>query len=277
MLSFAWFDWFVSLLFYLFWGGGDGTGRVLANLLLPFPPPPLSCSWRVTISSTVRLHSRHASFTSIFAGFVVRPRFVAPKNQTNKRPLRQAIPELDARVRNVKLLVEDLPWAHQPLLLAIVDLFSDIAAASQRLPLPPSTAWDSYHDETNANDSSKNSVGGAVGLSLPPGSSGITSAVLRDAAEGLAPAILRPRPTAGGEDGAGAAAEASSSSSFVSRRPEWEDELAATAVVELILTEQDRMLKGMRAEQRLRWGGDARRGKREGERGFCPTGAEWIP
>ncbi|CAM9814124.1 unnamed protein product [Ectocarpus sp. 6 AP-2014] len=164
----------------------------------------------------------------------------------------EAIPDLDARIRNVQLLVEDLPWAHQPLLLALASLCGTIAPPKNSLPLPPpgrrrpapKTSIDvnsaailtegvTIIDETELEAAEEIGVGGGVAV--------------RDAAEALAPALLRYPPPAvgGGGEGAGATAGAA-------RRLDWEEEIAAAAVVELIFTEQRRVLAGMRAEQKQR-------------------------
>lgn len=129
----------------------------------------------------------------------------------------QAIPDLDARVRNVKLLVEDLPSAHKPLLLAIADLLS-------------------FSSNANSHNSEKSRA----------------AMVVRDAAEGLAPAILRAPPSTSQTAFGGDASVSPTASSW---RPGWEDEMVATDVVELILSEQDRVLEGLRDERRLRWFG----------------------
>lgn len=144
-------------------------------------------------------------------------------------------------MRNVKLLVEDLPWAHKPLLLALVDLFAALA--------PPPSSNDhgdvalSLSDMSGVTvvDETEPGLAGRVG----GGGDGHVVAV-RDAAESLAPALLRPPPVTGRGGAEGIAGGGSSG------RPDWEEELAAAAVVELILSEQDRVLEGMRAEQRSR-------------------------
>lgn len=195
---------------------------------------------------------------------------ILPPIQRQRRfwnSLRQTIPDLDARVRNVKLLVEDLPWAHQPLLLALADFFTAIAPSSP----PPSSsgclASDSLPPLKNAHSSNNNAVdddddvGGVnysaatfltegvtvideTELDVEIGSevAGGGGVAVRDAAESLAPALLRYPPTGAGGAGAGGQP----------RRLDWEEELAATAVVELILSEQKRVLEGMRAEQERR-------------------------
>ncbi|CAN0329669.1 unnamed protein product, partial [Ectocarpus sp. 8 AP-2014] len=165
----------------------------------------------------------------------------------------EAIPDLDARIRNVQLLVEDLPWEHQPLLLALASLCGTIAPPKNSLPPPPPpgprrpapktsndinsaaflTEGVTIIDETELEAAEEIGVVGGVAV--------------RDAAEALAPALLRYPPPAvgGGGEGAGAAAGGT-------RKLDWEEEIAAAAVVELIFTEQRRVLAGMRAEQKRR-------------------------
>lgn len=163
----------------------------------------------------------------------------------------QAIPDLDARVRNVQLLVEDLPWAHQPLLLALASLCGTIAPPRNSLPPPPPRRRPA---PKNPNDNSSAAfltegvtIIDETELEAEEEIGVVGGVAVRDAAEALAPALLRYPPPAvgGGGEGAGAAAGAA-------RRLDWEEEIAAAAVVELIFTEQRRVLKGMRAEQKRR-------------------------
>ena len=160
--------------------------------------------------------------------------------------LNQAIPDLDARIRNVQLLVEDLPWAHQPLLLALADLFVDIGSNPSPRSTAPPRAPHAGHDSSPAAFLTEGvTVVDETEAELDV-SEDVTSSsgvAIREVAETLAPAMLRypSRPSGGG---AGGVVEA--------RRPDWEEELAAASVVELILAEQRRVLEGMRAEHKLR-------------------------
>lgn len=142
-------------------------------------------------------------------------------------------------MRNVKLLVEDLPWAHKPLLLALVGLVAAVA------PPPPSSA-----DHGDVVPLSLSDMSGVTvtdeGEPVLAAKGGVVA--VRNAAESLAPALLR-RPRVVGRGGAEGIVRGGGVSSG---RPDWEEELAAAAVVELILLENDRVLEGMRAEQRSR-------------------------
>lgn len=142
------------------------------------------------------------------------------------------------------------------MLLALADLFAAIGsnpspAASSTPSKAQNTGADvspaafltegvTVVDETDA----ELDTGAGVGMA----SEGATSSgvAIRDVAETLAPALLRypSAPNSGGGAGAGGAVGA--------RRLDWEEELAAAAVVELILAEQRRVLEGMRAEHKLR-------------------------
>lgn len=146
---------------------------------------------------------------------------------------KQVIPDVQARVRNVKLLVNDLPWAHKPLLLALVDLFVTMTSSSSS----------SYNDQSRQREHVV--VGGVTivdetGLFHSPEKGGVT---VRDAAESLAPALLRPPAKQDGRGDAEASGEISVG---------WEEELAATSVVELILSEHNLVLEDLRAEQTAR-------------------------
>ena len=161
---------------------------------------------------------------------------------------KQAIPDLDARIRNVQLLVEDLPWAHQPLLLALADLFASISSNPSPRLTAASRAPKVGHDTTPAAFLTEGVTvvdETDAELDISEGVTSISGVAIRDVAEALAPALLRypPQPSSGGGAGGGAAG---------ARRPDWEEELAAAAVVELILAEQRRVLEGMRAEHKLR-------------------------
>ena len=189
----------------------------------------------------------------------------------------QAIPDLGARVRNVRLLVEDLPWAHQPLLLAIADLFASISHPAPPPPQqppqptlalpPPPLASNPAERVTTATATAAAAaavvtVGETERLGLLGGAA--TGVSIRDAAEALAPALLPPPPPpppvvvgqAGsgsrGGSGGGSGAGGIVFPGEVLERPGWEEELAAVAVVEVILSEQVRVLEGMRAERRRR-------------------------
>lgn len=217
----------------------------------------------------------------------------------------QAIPDLEARVRNVKLLVDDLPWAHQPLLLAIADLCRDITPPP--LPSPPPLVVSSSFgkasrqhsaesvaavgrpaqsgkDETASGDDNPGAsvTGMTEGVTItdetepddfrlagevmdrgtdgddPDGHASIdasrtSGATIRDAAEALAPAILRGPPRNGGRGGAEAMMEGGDDGDDeVNVGPDWEEELAAVSVVELILSEQERVLEDIRAEHAVR-------------------------
>lgn len=166
--------------------------------------------------------------------------------------LSQAIPDLDARIRNVQLLVEDLPWAHQPLLLALASLCGTIAPPKHSLPPPPPGRRRPAPKTSNDINSAAFLTEGVTiidetELEAPEDIGVVGGVAVRDAAEAMAPALLRYPPPAvgGGGEGAGAAAGAA-------RRLDWEEEIAAAAVVELIFTEQRRVLAGMRAEQKRR-------------------------
>ena len=188
--------------------------------------------------------------------------------------------------------MEDLPWAHQPLLLALAGLFAAISPdpshAPQLQPLPSSSSSSSAPtrgpriggsggggggggsdpvvvpfltegvtvvDETEELFGGVDAVTGDTGVQ---GGGGGVGVAIRDAAETLAPALLRYPPPApaigagggGGADAAGTGGTAGGSGAR--RRPDWEEELAAAAVVELILVEHGRVLEGMRAEQKRR-------------------------
>ncbi|CAB1111428.1 unnamed protein product [Ectocarpus sp. CCAP 1310/34] len=164
----------------------------------------------------------------------------------------EAIPDLDARIRNVQLLVEDLPWAHKPLLLALANLCGTIAPPKNSLPPPPPERRrpaPKTSDDVNSAafltegvtiiDETELEAAEEVGV--------IGGVAVRDAVEALAPALLRYPPPAvgGGGEGAGAAAGGA-------RRLDWEEEIAAAAVVELIFSEQRRVLAGIRADQKRR-------------------------
>lgn len=161
----------------------------------------------------------------------------------------QAIPDLNARIRNVQLLVEDLPWAHKPLLLALADLFAGIGSNPSPGSSAPSRAPNAVDEVSPAAFLTEgvtvvDETEGELDVSEGVTTSGVA---IRDVAETLAPALLRypPAPNSSG-DAAGAGGAAGG------RRPDWEEELAAAAVVELILAEQKRVLEGMRAEHNLR-------------------------
>lgn len=148
-------------------------------------------------------------------------------------------------MRNVKLLVEDLPWAHKPLLLALADLFSGIVSSPQSEPKPPQPS--SGHGDAATSLTEGITIVDETGLvELSEEKGGV---VVRNAAESLAPALLRPPPI--GQDGRGAG-EGMVEDGSVRTRSDWEEELAATAVVELILSEQNCLLQGVRAEQQHR-------------------------
>lgn len=156
----------------------------------------------------------------------------------------QAIPDLDARIRNVQLLVEDLPWAHQPLLLALADLFAAIGSNPSPRSTAPPRAPHSGHDSSSPASFLTEGVTVVdeteAELDVSEGVSSGSGVAIRDVAEALAPALLR-YPSRPNSDGV-----------VEARRPDWEEELAAAAVVELILAEQRRVLEGMRAEHKLR-------------------------
>lgn len=159
----------------------------------------------------------------------------------------QAIPDLDARIRNVQLLVEDLPWAHQPLLLALADLFAAIGSNPSPGSTAPPRGPTAGHDSTPAAFLTEGVTvvdETAAELDVSEGVTSGSGVAIRDVAETLAPALLRypSLPNSGGSAGGTAGA----------RRPDWEEELAAAAVVELILAEQRRVLEGVRAEHKLR-------------------------
>lgn len=91
----------------------------------------------------------------------------------------------------------------------------------------------------------------------------MTGVSIRDAAEALAPALLPPPPPPppvvvgqGGSSGSRSGDRGGEAGIVfpgeVVGRPGWEEELAAVAVVELMLSEQGRVLGGMRAERRRR-------------------------
>lgn len=174
----------------------------------------------------------------------------------------QTIPDLDARIRNVKLLVEDLPWVHKPFLLALAALFTAIApsslpaSSSGRLPSDSSLPSRNTRSNNAGNDNGAESAAtfltegvtviDETELDVDIGSEVTCGVAIRDAAESLAPALLRYPPATRRDASGGDAADQQP------RRLDWEEELAAAAVVELILSEQKRVLEGMRAEQELR-------------------------
>lgn len=152
---------------------------------------------------------------------------------------------MKARVRNVKLLVEDLPWAHKPLLLALIDLLATMTSSTaspndhSSETAPVAVGGVAIIDETDLFHSAIEATGGVTA---------------RDAAESFAPALLRPPPVPSNSRGRGGHGSGTGSASDgVSRGGEtsvgWEEELAATSVVELLLSERDSVFKDLRAEQ----------------------------
>lgn len=143
--------------------------------------------------------------------------------------------------------MEDLPSSYKPLLLALVDLFSDIA---QPLPAP----FQEPFSFSETGEGEKRGGGNVTvididetDVDLQAVTSGVT---VRDAAETLAPALLRAAsPTAGMVGGRRADGGREEVKPI---RPDWEEELTAAGVVELILSEHGRVLEGMRTAQRLR-------------------------
>lgn len=143
----------------------------------------------------------------------------------------------------MKLLVEDLPWAHKPLLVALIDLLAMMTSSTSSL-------------DDQAVENATVTVGGVAIVdetdlflnSSPTETTGGVSA--RDVAESLAPALLRPPPKSRERGGAEGMAKDGSGGGETSVG--WEEELAATSVVELLLSERDAVLDGLRAEQASR-------------------------
>ncbi len=176
--------------------------------------------------------------------------------------------------------MEDLPWAHQPLLLALASLFAAYGPEPPhpRCQQPPDSSSSSSAPRTAPGVTGGGGGGGGGGDSHPAAAfltewvtvvdetevgvgidieggdlsgagGGIT---VRDAAEALAPALLRYPPAPAAASGGDAHPAGGSGAGSGARRPDWEEELAAAAVVELILAEHERVLEGMRAEQKRR-------------------------
>lgn len=144
----------------------------------------------------------------------------------------------------MKLLVEDLPWSHKPLLLALIDLLAIMTSSSD--------------DGDQAMANATVTVGGVTivdetDLFMNASPTETTNNIsARDAAESLAPALLRPPPKNHGRGGATGMAQDGTGSGETGVG--WEEELAATSVVELLLSERDSVFDGLRAEQASRWG-----------------------
>lgn len=147
----------------------------------------------------------------------------------------QAIPDRYARARNVRLLVEDLPWSHQPLLLALADLLSTLLAPDSSTELGSSE--DGPSETTDHGRCANVPNAGTIAV--------------RDAVGSLAPALLRP-PTDAVESG-------------------WEEELAAVSVVELMLSDDRAVMDGLRTERADRWALNRRRDLRMRDQSFMKT------